>query len=250
MKKAVAFVLAAATTITASTLSCATDHPYYKDVSSGDWYYQAVEAVTDDGLMSGVGNHIFDPSGFVTRAQFVQTLYKKAAGRNSEHQVERKFVDVRSSAWYYDAVMWAAKNGIVAGYDNGNFLPDEYVTREQMATILYHFDQEIFQPYLEELIPKDDNLSESEENVPEDDANDFNEPSVTDREKELDRFADKASVSPYAVEGLSWATRNSILNGVSEEVLAPKATATRAELAQILFSYNQYWNWSIIANVK
>ncbi|MBQ7475708.1 MAG: S-layer homology domain-containing protein [Clostridia bacterium] len=110
----------------------------FKDVPASEWYYEPVKYVYDAGIMKGMTNKTFEPETTVTRAMFVTML-----GRlwGVEQKITNKFRDVtpETGDWYAGYVGWASENGIVNGYPNGTFLPDDPLTREQMAAILSRF---------------------------------------------------------------------------------------------------------------
>ena len=108
-------------------------------MNTSAWYHEAVDYVLVNGLMSGYGNGLFGPEDNLSRAQLCQIIYnlegQPAATGGSA------FTDVADGAWYFDAVTWAAENGIVGGYGGGLFGPEDNITREQLAAILYRYAQ-------------------------------------------------------------------------------------------------------------
>lgn len=171
----------------------------FVDVSIGDWYYDAVRFVSENGLMNGVGNGYFSPNMNLSRAMFAQILYNKA-GRPSAVG-SSAFNDVPIGAWYTDAVTWAAANDIVGGYGNGAFGPDDPITREQLAVMLWRYAGKPVPPNL------------------------------------LLNFSDTDHISEYALDALFWATENGIINGKGGGILDPRGQATRAQVAQMLMNY-------------
>ena len=167
----------------------------FTDVSEGDWYHDAVAFCWENGIMDGTSGTVFAPNLLLNRAMMAQVLYNLAGGTAS---TVAGFPDVAASAWYADAVNWAAANGYVTGYDNGSYGPEDNLTREQMAVILYRYAGSP-------------------------------EPAGS-----LDGFADAASASAYAVDALRWAVGEGLLTGKDGGRLDPTGTASRAELAQIL----------------
>ena len=167
----------------------------FTDVAEGDWYYDAVAYCWENGIMDGTSGTAFAPNLLLNRAMMAQVLYNLADGTAS---TVAGFPDVAASAWYADAVNWAAANGYVTGYDNGSYGPEDSLTREQLAVILYRYAGSP-------------------------------EPAGT-----LDGFADAASASAYAVDALRWAVGEGLLTGKDGGRLDPTGTASRAELAQIL----------------
>ena len=169
------------------------------DVPETAWYHDAVDYMMAKGLMGGVSATTFDPEGTLTRAQLVTVLYRI----EGEPEVDGKhqFTDVPSGKWYSDAICWAAQNGIVNGVSETEFAPEEPVTREQIAAILYRYTK-----------------------------------SGPVKENRLSAFPDADRVSPYAVEALNWAVAEGLING-SDGKLLPQDGATRAEIATILMRY-------------
>ena len=175
----------------------------FTDVKDGAWYHDAVEYVYEKGLMAGTGDELFTPNGTLSRGMIVQILYS-LEGR-PEVKADRAFDDVKAGAWYADAVNWAASVGMVSGYGNGKFGPDDSITREQLAAILRQYAA----------------LKGCE----------------TKASGKLDSFADADQVSGWAVEAVQWAVGNSLMSGKNGGMLDPKGTATRAETAVILMQF-------------
>ena len=175
----------------------------YTDVPAyGNWAHAGIDYCVANGLMNGMSANRFDPKGTLTRAQLVTILYRVAG--QPEPTTSGTFTDLTAN-WYKKAVEWAAANGIVKGYPDGTFRPDEAITREQIATILYRFDE----------------ATKAEEN-------------------KLAGFPDAADVSGWAAEGLNWAVNEGLINGAASQgtsYLQPKATATRDQIAAIIMRY-------------
>ncbi len=179
----------------------------FTDINRSAWYHNAVDFAIASGLMSGMPNNIFAPTGKMTRAQLVQILYNLEGKPAVTYK--KTFTDVKESAWYADAVLWAAENGVVSGVGNNRFNPSGYVTREQMATILFRY----FGAY--------------------------NGQDVSAR-ADLKKFPDEQKVSSWAYEALQWANAEGLINGISSGgvvSLSPKGTATRAQVAQVFYNY-------------
>ena len=171
----------------------------FTDVSADAWYYDAVKYVCEQKLMNGVGNRLFDPESKLSRAQLAQTLYnKESKPAVSDNCI---FTDVPAGQWYTSAVIWANSQGIVGGYGNGKFGPDDDITREQLAVMLWRYS---------------------------------GSPAATNKEL---HFNDTDEISGYALEALRWATENGIINGKGDGVLDPGGKATRAETAQMLKNF-------------
>ena len=179
----------------------------FTDVTSGDWFYDAVAYVYDKGMMEGTTDTTFAPTMNLTRSMIAQVLY------NLEERPEAPgaagFTDVAAGAWYADAVNWAAARGIVKGYDTGAFGPEDSVTREQLAAILYRYAQ----------------------------AKGYD---TTQGGMAVREFSDSASISDWAQEAMAWAVNAQVLSGKGNGVLDPQGTATRAEVAQMLMNFGEH----------
>ena len=153
--------------------------------------------------MDGTGAYRFAPNAQLTRAMIVTILYRmEGSPAVSGASV---FTDVDSGMWYGKAVAWAAANGIVNGYGSGRFGPNDPVTREQLAAILYRYTA-------------------------------YRKASTTVNGDNLASFTDLNTVSGYALESMNWAVGNSLLKGANGK-LDPKANATRAQVAAIIHRY-------------
>ncbi|MBQ7870563.1 MAG: S-layer homology domain-containing protein, partial [Oscillospiraceae bacterium] len=165
------------------------------------WYHEGVDFVLDNGLMKGMSDTIFAPNGEVTRAQLVTILYR-LEGQPSIEGLENPFEDIAEKDWFYDAVVWAASEGVVNGTSATTFDPNAAITREQIAAILFRYA--------------------GAEAIEEDHLKDF-----TDADK----------ISAYAVDAMNWAVANGLIKGLTDTTVAPRATATRAQIATILMRY-------------
>lgn len=176
----------------------------FTDVKSGDWFYDGVAYAYQQGMMNGVSATSFDPYGTTTRGMIVTILYRL---EGSPAVSGSAFNDVADGAYYADAVTWASKNGIVTGFGDGAFGPDQAITREQMAAILYRYAA--MKGY-----------------------------AVTDR-ADLTGFADAGSVSDYAKEAMAWANAAGLITGVTSTTLDPQGGAQRCQAAVILARFCQ-----------
>ena len=171
----------------------------FGDVPAGNWATDAVAFVSSRELMNGTGDGVFNPNTPMTRAMLAKVLHNlennPAAGASSS------FSDVASDAWCAEAVQWAASKGIVSGYAGGEFKPNSYITREQLAVMLYRY---------------------------------AGSPSVSSTDL---HFADASKVGGYAQTAMAWATQNGVINGKGGNLLDPKGQATRAQVAQMLLNY-------------
>ena len=177
----------------------------YSDVSASAWYADAVAYVTDNGMMQGNAGR-FMPNDNLDRAMMAQILYNLED--NPAVNGGSAFGDVGSGSWYADAVAWASANSVITGYDNGNYGPNDSITREQMALMLYRYAA--LKGY-----------------------------DTTQSGAGLTGFADAESVSSWASEGMIWAVNAGVINGKDGNRLDPQGTATRAEVAQVLMNFGQ-----------
>lgn len=175
----------------------------FQDVIQSKWYHEAIDFVVSQELMNGVDKDRFHPNGEMTRAQLITVLYRLAASPAVEGSVP--FTDVQSGRFYSDALIWAYHNGIVKGVTSERFAPSAAVTREQMVVFVARFAQ--FQG--ETVATKGD----------------------------LSGYRDAGSVSRYAAESMTWAVEAGLIQGIGENVLSPKTTSTRAQIAEVLMRY-------------
>ena len=182
----------------------AKDYDVFYDVSRGDWYYKAVRFVHEKGIMEGTGTHYFSPEADLSRGMLATILYRlEGSPAVSGYS---GFSDVADTAYYAKAVAWAKANGIVNGVTATAYEPDTAVTREELAAILCRYAA---------FKGKDTAISY-----------DY-----------LAGFSDANTSHVYARPALNWAVAYDIINGQGNGVLAPRATATRAEVAQVLMNY-------------
>ena len=172
-------------------------------MKESDWYYDAVRYAVHNGLFTGMSDTAFGPRGTMNRAMLVTVLYRLEGEPKVTGSSE--FNDVAGGQWYTDAVIWATKNEIVNGYGNGRFGPNDPITREQMAAILFRYAQN--KGY-----------------------------DVTGR-ADLTAFTDYNVVSGYAMDAIAWANANGLIQGRTITTLVPAGTATRAEVAAILHRF-------------
>lgn len=168
----------------------------YTDVDSEAWYYEAVAFVSAKGWMGGYGDTHFGPGAQLSRAQLAQILYNQA--ETPATSGSSAFSDVERGAWYHSAICWAVEQGIVGGYGDGRFGPDDPITREQLAVMLWRGAGQPTPPNL------------------------------------LLTFPDADQASGYALDALRWAVEQGVLSGKSGGLLDPQGQATRAEAAQML----------------
>ena len=176
-----------------------TDMPF-TDVKEGSWFYDAVAYVYEKGMMNGTSNTSFAPEGSTTRGMIVTILWRLEDQPSAD--IAAAFSDVKAGSYYEKAVAWAAENNIVNGYSAAKFGPNDNITREQMAAILYRYAQ----------LKKID-VSAGENT-------------------DLSSYTDAASISSYAVPSFKWACASEIIQG-SGGKLTPSGDATRAQVAAI-----------------
>ena len=194
----------------------------FSDVPSWSWYWERIDWAVREGLLSGATPTTFEPEGGVTRSALIQALYCMA-GKPTAPDVD--FTDVTAeSDWYYDAVAWASEIGLTSGYEDGSFRPNDLLTREEMAVILYQYIG--IQVGIE--------LSEDDDNEDEDDDND-EKSDLVEAEIELSEYPDADAIYDWAKIAMAWVIDEEILSVKDGGMLAPKATATRGELADILY---------------
>lgn len=176
-------------------------NPFY-DVYSGAWYYDAVRYVYENGLIAGVASDCFAPDMDTSRGQLVTMLWRMAGEPN--YGTNSGFDDVSSSAYYARAVAWASSENIVAGFPDGSFRPNEYITREQMAAFFMKYAAATG--------------------------------AGTYQREDLSQYTD-INPNSWSYDALSWAKAVGLLSGVSDTTMAPQATATRAQIAAVLQRY-------------
>lgn len=178
----------------------------FADVNAGDWFYRDVLFSYEKGLMSGMDAAAFAPYANTTRAQIAVIFYRMEGSPAVEG--ENSFTDVvrdSGTAWFYDAVTWAQQNGIMGGYGNSSFAPNDPITREQLAAIFYRYAQ--YKGY-----------------------------DTTQGGMAIREFDDYESISDYAMGAMAWAVNTGLVKGDSN-LLYPKGTATRAEIAALLHRF-------------
>lgn len=176
----------------------------FLDVGQNEWFREAVAYVYGTGLMNGTSGNRFSPGDTTTRAMIVTILHryegKPAAGAAG-------FRDVPTGQYYTEAVAWAASTGVVYGYEGNLFKPDQMITREQLATILFRYAAR--------------------------------KGLDVGGRADLSGYADAGEISGYALEAMAWANQAGLINGVDSRTLQPGGTATRAQVATILMRFCQ-----------
>ena len=177
----------------------------FSDVSRSQWFYDYVAWAYNSGLMEGVSAGRFAPNSTTTRAMVVTIIYRLAGSPGVSGTSD--FTDVPAGAWYADAVTWAAKRGIVEGMTATTFDPNDAVTREELAAMLYRYAKH-----------KGYDTSAAENT-------------------NILSYNDAGSISEYAFEALQWACGEGIINGTGGGSLEPGGSATRAQLAAMLYRF-------------
>lgn len=184
--------------------------PFY-DVSSADWYYEPVRYVYEKELFSGMDDRHFSPNGAMNRAMLMTVLYRMGGSPSGQLQsADVSFRDVADAAWYAPYVKWAAAQKITAGTSPDTFAPEQQVTRQQVAVLLYSFAGN----YLGK---------------------------QTDQRADLSGYSDLSQASDWAREALSWAVGTGIMGSSSGDrlTLSPQKSASRAEVAAMLRAFSE-----------
>lgn len=178
----------------------------FSDVSTNVWYVSSVQRVVDAGLMNGVADDAFSPNTNMNRAMLATILYRMAGQPVASVS---SFSDVASSAYYADAVSWVAEMDILTeGSTADAFLPTQNITRQELATALYSYAK--CAGY------------------------------AVDGPDGLASYTDRAQISDWAYEAMTWANRVGIVGGRGDNQLAPTDTATRAEVATMLVRFMDF----------
>ena len=175
----------------------------FTDVNENDWYYDAVKYVYANGLMSGVSDTTFAPNANTTRGMIVTVLYRMENQPNVT--IDNSFKDVKSTDYYGNAIYWAKQNNIVSGYNSTTFAPNDNITREQMAAILYRYAA--YKGY------------------------------SVDKTSDLSNFNDTSNISNYALTPIKWAVSSGLISGMGDGTISPLGNASRAQIATILMRF-------------
>lgn len=175
----------------------------FSDVAANAWYTDAVRYMKDHDIMNGTTDTTFAPNAALSRAMMAAVLYNMEGKPNAE--ASDHFSDVAAGKWYSDAVNWAAENNIVSGLPNGTYAPNQALSREQMASILYRYAE-------------------------------YKGLAVEAR-ADLDHFSDTDTISPWARDVVEWAVAEKLISGTTDTTLQPKTTANRAQVAAVLMNY-------------
>ena len=175
----------------------------FEDVTEDAWYSEAVQYVYENGIMNGVSKERFAPDETVLRGMLVTILHRMEG--EPAYAGSSSFKDVRAGSYCEKAVLWAAEQNIVTGYDDTSFGPDNGVTREQVAAILYRYTQY--------------------KGIP------------AETRGDLSKYGDAERVSSFALDAMSWAEGTGLITGTGSSMLNPKGLTTRAQMATIIMRY-------------
>ena len=178
----------------------------FHDVKMNEWYHDGAHFCVECGLMKGVSAGVFAPSSNVTRAQLAAILWRLEGSPATTGG--ESFLDVAEGAWYTEAIRWAKSEGVVSGYDDEHFGPNDAITREQMVALLYRYAQH-----------KGLDVSIGEDAL---------------------HFDDAQRISAYAVPAMQWAVGSGIVSGMEQDgskLLVPKVATTRAQMASLMMRF-------------
>ena len=179
----------------------------FTDIYRSNWYYNSVEYCYKNGIIYGTTDTTFSPNTNVTRGNLVTILWRMEGSPVVSGNLS--FPDVKTSDYFYEAVKWAEQTGVVHGYDTGKFGPNNYISREQLATILNNYAK----------YKKKDTLASTD----------------------LSKFTDNSKILSYAREAVSWAVAKGVMNGKNNGTkIDPSGRATRAEAAAMIQNYCNY----------
>ena len=182
----------------------------FSDVPKNEWYSDSVEYVFENGLMNGTSKTTFEPASSITRGMIVTIIYRMEG--TPVVVSESEYTDVDKESYYYSPIVWATENGIVNGYSKEVFAPNDRITREQFAAILYRYAD-----YKGLDISFDLKIVE-----------------------ELKKYDDNSLINDYAKDAISWANHSKLITGTSVTTLEPQGTATRAQAATIFMRFDKW----------
>lgn len=180
----------------------------FSDLDPRSWYHDGIRMALERGTMNGYADGTFRPDSPTSRAMLVTMLWRMEGEPRVRY--DTTFADVAEGAWYAEAVRWAVSSGIISGYDARTFGPDNGVTREQLAAILYRYAA----------IRGEAEFAEEMDPDP------------------LGSFADAGQISPWALDAMRWAVGRGMINGVEGGSLLPLNHASRAQVAVVLARFS------------
>ena len=187
-----------------------TEDWWFKDVPETTWYFAPIKEAYDAERMSGMSADFFEPETDITRGMFAYAIYRREG--LPETDAANKFEDVKEGSYYETAIAWATENEIVAGYDDTHYGPDDAITREQLAAILWRYAKY-----------KEKDVSAGEDT-------------------NILSYTDAQDISEYAIPAIQWAVGESIITGFEDDTLRAKENANRAQMAVILNKISDYFN--------
>ena len=177
----------------------------FSDLDVVAWYHEHTDYVISHGLMKGIGDNLFAPEATVSRAQMVTVLWNMRGQPVVNFYMT--YSDVSEGSWYAEAVRWATSEGIASGYGNGKFGPNDPISREQMAVMIYHYEQK------------------------------YGDGGFTGDWMYRLSFTDLDQISDWAFEAVAWCNMHDVISGKPDNLYDPKGPAKRSEVAAILRSY-------------
>ena len=171
----------------------------FTDTTTDAWYHDGVHYCVEQGLMAGTSGTTFAPDQDASRAMIATILWRLAGSPAVNGPV--MYEDVEQGQWYSEAICWAASEGVVVGYGNGEFGPNDAITREQLCTMLWRY---------------------------------AGSPGA---ETSLSGYTDADSVSNFARQAMAWAVEQRIMTGTTSTTLSPQGMATRAQAAAMLLRF-------------
>ena len=174
----------------------------FSDLDPSAWYHDGVHFCVEQGIMNGYSDGTFGPQKIVSRAQLAMILWNREG--NPYANTELNFQDVDSNGWYAGAIRWALGGKILTGYNADFFGPNDILTRQQLATILYRYS---------------------------------GSPAQSDAAEKLSGFEDAAQIGSYARDAMAWAVSAGLIQGTTSVTLNPAGSATRAQTAVIMMRF-------------
>ncbi len=187
----------------------------FKDVSKSAWYYDYVNFVKQNKIMNGVGRSKFAPNDEATRAMIVTMLYRLENKPKILKASNNVFSDVKKGDWYYDAICWGSTNKIINGYKGGLFKPNDKISRQDLAKILYNYAS--YKKY------------------------------DIDSMKDIYCYKDADDISDYAKKSMRWANKKGFISGLDDRKLSPKSYANRAQIATI---FTRFYKSDVLSKGK
>lgn len=199
-KRFMAVTLALVMLLSLTVMSFAATTSGFDDVPDDAWFAPGVIFCKEKGLMSGVSDKEFNPNGTMTRGMMAAVMWRAVGEpKIAEKDYGEKFTDVKPGAYYEKAIYWYRNNGVMSGYSNTEFGPDDNITREQIVTVLWRY--------------------------------------IGSPEAKAEAFVDRDQIAAYAVKAVDWARNTKVVSGFSDGSFGPQALATRAQVATIFRNY-------------